>query len=245
MQLNKQLMPKVCFGRRFIRGFSLLELVVVIAVTSTLAALLLPALSSAKERSRRAVCRNNMRQFATTCYLFGSDNNDWFPNGVLRYSLPVSMMVSCETYSNLVSYAGNTGVLDCPNVSLDGTRTNTFQKGMRIGYNYLAGLDPRTMVALKGSDVKVAPLRLTDAGTNMLLADANIWNDSTKLKIAPHAESGPILANDTSANWDTGVSGGNVALLDLSVTWRPIKAMQKHDVSYDTGAASLSCFARW
>lgn len=51
-------------GRVPPRAFTLVELLVVIATVAILAALLLPALSKAKERSRSIVCKNNLRQLA-------------------------------------------------------------------------------------------------------------------------------------------------------------------------------------
>ena len=48
-------------------GFSLVELLVVVAIISTLVGLLLPAVQSARESGRRTSCANNVRQLATAC----------------------------------------------------------------------------------------------------------------------------------------------------------------------------------
>ena len=68
------------------RGFTLIELLVVIAIIAILAAILLPALASAKARALRMQCTSQIKQLAFGMNVFPGDHNEMLPPATVQYS---------------------------------------------------------------------------------------------------------------------------------------------------------------
>lgn len=62
-----------------VRGFTLIEMLVVIAIISVLAAVLFPVFGQVRERARATVCLSNMRQLGTALYSYAQDYDEHWP----------------------------------------------------------------------------------------------------------------------------------------------------------------------
>jgi len=97
-------------------AFTLVELLVVMAIIAILAALLLPTLGRTKESARATVCLSNLHQIGIALQIYVSDNNNKLP--VMRDVSPDPVVAATNTFPAiqkvLAPQLGNTNVLRCP-----------------------------------------------------------------------------------------------------------------------------------
>jgi len=183
-----------------VHSFTLVELLVVVAIIAMLAALLLPALSGARAQARVKVCGNNLRQLSLGIAMYADDNNDFVPP-VYYVDAGTCNQTGTNRHgpgwrANILPYVRSDRVYACPSNPAGKSRGAASFGETKIYLSYNANVDfsgnkgPCTGYGMpvQGDSTSAATIRLSQLRdpTRFILVTEGGWDSPGIIPPNPH-----------------------------------------------------------
>ena len=204
-------------------GFTLVELLFVIAIIMILASMLLPALSRAREGAKRILCAGNLKQVNAGYLSYAFDNNEWtaYNGEYLRWetTLITNGYFPNNYYPSTIN-AWNyylSKIMFCPSLSEPITIDNSTKIGKRSDYglNYVS-CHMWTVSCWKYTSAKLKKI----SPKSVTLGDRYNWSKSEQATLFPFGSPSLIYIYGTSYPLGMHHGGGaNLSFIDGHLEW--------------------------
>jgi len=202
------------------RGFTLIELLVVIAIIAILAALLLPSLSSAKQKAWTTSCLSNLHQIGLGMKMFADDNNELYPEsgGDIRWGAVDPRTGKPSWMEQIYPQMGNTNAFNCPgNVQLP--------EQYRGPFNYFNGcnaayVETGTCAPIKGTRL-LFPSAFVLGGDSCGMTGGSLQFDPLDADKDDYSQNcvGGAATDTITEYWQIHAKGQNVMFADGHARW--------------------------